>query len=292
MLIAFALAIALWLLSSYAVAYRLTRRLHAIHPEPAPSITWGRIESFRLTTSDGEEIGAWYVDGKPNEPVVLLLHGHGGCRRNCLGRGELAASWGCAAMMISLRAHGDSTGDYDDIGYSARHDVVSAVEWIQKKHPDRPVVIWGESMGAAAAVFAAEELGNRVQGYILECPYQDLRTAVRNRTEFFLPPGLDRLAYAGLLTVSPLVMPDSDKISPVEAIGEVPASTPVLILAGSCDRRARPEEARALYDRIQDHAQLVIIVGADHMQLMRTDSVAYDKTAQEFLRKCQCSIDE
>src|SRR5205807_909296 len=121
---------------------------------------------------------------------------------------------------------------------------------------------------------------------------QDLRTAVRNRTEFFLPPGLDRLAYAGLLAVSPLVMPDNDKISPVDAIGEVPASTPVLILAGSCDRRARPEEARALYDRIQDHAQLVIIEGADHMQLIPTDQVVYHKTLQEFLRRHRHNVDE
>ena len=280
------LSIALWLLISYAVAYRFTRRLHAIHPEPVPAITWGKIESFRLSTPDGENLGAWYVDGKATEPVVLLLHGHGGNRGNCLRRGELAASWGCSVLMISLRAHGDSTGEFDDIGYSARHDVVSAVDWIQQKHSDRPVVIWGQSMGAAAAVFAAKELGERVHGYILECPYRDLRTAVRNRAEFFLPPGLNHLAYAGLLTVSPLVIPNQDKISPLEAIGNVPPSTPVLILAGSLDRRARPDEARALYDRIHNHAQLVVIEGADHMQLMRTDPVGYRKTVQEFLAKC------
>jgi pimeloyl-ACP methyl ester carboxylesterase len=199
----------------------------------------------------------------------------------------MAASWGCSIMMISLRAHGDSTGDFDDIGYSARRDVVSAVDWIQKKHSDRPVVIWGQSMGAASAVFAAQELDNRVRGYILECPYQDLRTAVRNRAEYFLPWGIDRLAYAGLLTVSPLVLPDSDKISALEAISNVPTSIPVLILAGSLDRRARPEEARALYERIQDHSQLVIIDGADHMQLMRTDPVGYCKAVQEFMMRCR-----
>jgi pimeloyl-ACP methyl ester carboxylesterase len=306
-LIGLSLAAAFWLLTSYAVAYRFTRRLHAIHPEPVPSITWGTIESFRLSTSDGENLGGWYIEGRPREPlngethnvdartagyapVVLMLHGHGGNRGNCLRRGELVTSWGCSAMMISLRAHGDSTGDFDDIGYSARHDVVSAVDWIEKNHPNRPVVIWGQSMGAAAAVFAANELGERVHGYILECPYQDLRTAVRNRTEFFLPSGLDRLAFAGLLTVSPLVIPDYEKISPLEAIGDVPPSTPVLILAGSLDRRARPEEARALYDRVQCHAQLVIVEGADHMQLMRADSAGSRKTVEEFLTKCRHNL--
>jgi alpha-beta hydrolase superfamily lysophospholipase len=137
------LAVAFWLLISYAVAYRCTRRLHAIRPEPVPPINWGTIESFRLSTSDGEDLGAWYVEGKQTGPVVLLLHGHGGNRGNCLRRAEMAASWGCSIMMISLRAHGDSTGDFDDMGYSARRDVVSAVDWIQKKHSDRPVVIWG-----------------------------------------------------------------------------------------------------------------------------------------------------
>jgi pimeloyl-ACP methyl ester carboxylesterase len=168
--------------------------------------------------------------------------------------------------------------------------VVSAVDWIEKKHPNRPVVIWGQSMGAAAAVFAAKELGERAYGYILECPYRDLRTAVRNRTEYILPTGLDRLAYTGLLTVSPLIIPESDKISVIEAIGKIPPCMPVLILAGSCDRRARPEEARALHGRIQNHSQLVIIDGADHMQLMRTDPVGYGKTVQEFMMKCRVNV--
>jgi alpha-beta hydrolase superfamily lysophospholipase len=187
-------------------------------------------------------------------------------------------------MMITFRAHGDSSGDFDDIGYSARHDVVAAVDWIERNHPNRPLVIWGHSMGAAAAVFAAPELGERVRGYILECPYQDLHTAVRNRTEYFLPIGFDRLAYLGLLTVSPLVIPDSDKISTVKAISDVPNETPVLILAGGSDRRARPEEARALYDRVQRHGQLVIFEGADHLQLMQNEPEGYRRTILDFLR--------
>lgn len=98
---------------------------------------------------------------------------------------------------------------------------------------------------------------------------------------------MDRLAYAGLLTVSPLVIPDSDKISPLDAIGEVPPSTPILILAGSCDRRARPEEAQALYDCVQSHARLIIFGGADHLQLMRTDPMRYRGAVLEFFRMAQ-----
>ncbi len=82
-----------------------------------------------------------------------------------------------------MRAHGDSSGEFNDIGYSARLDVVAAVEFLERRRPARPILIHGTSLGAAAATFAAEELGHRVHGYVLECPYRDLRTAVWNRAE-------------------------------------------------------------------------------------------------------------
>jgi alpha-beta hydrolase superfamily lysophospholipase len=79
--------------------------------------------------------------------------------------------------MISLRAHGDSTGDFNDMGYSARHDVVAAVEFLERRRPGNPIVIHGLSMGAGAAVFASGELGHRIKGYVLESPYRDLKIA-------------------------------------------------------------------------------------------------------------------
>jgi alpha-beta hydrolase superfamily lysophospholipase len=192
-----------WLLVSSAVAYRLTHRLHARGDEPAPSPAWGRLESHRIATRDGQELGAWFVAGHDDAPGVVVLHGHKGRRWNSLSRAELLAAHGCAVLMISLRAHGDSTGDYDDIGFGARNDVVAAVEFLEARRPGRPVIVEGSSMGAAAAVFAAAELGRRVRGYILESPYQDLEVAVWNRVELALPPLLRQVAYAGLKAVAP-----------------------------------------------------------------------------------------
>jgi len=121
-----------WLTVSSAIAFRLTRRLRAWFPEPAPHVAWGSIEDHRLRTRDGQDIGAWFVEGtdKDNAPQILLLHGNKGSRANSLKRAEFLASAGYPVLMISLRAHGDSTGDFNDVGYSARHDVVVAVEFL------------------------------------------------------------------------------------------------------------------------------------------------------------------
>ena len=159
-----------WLLVSTIVAYKLTSRARAQFDEAIPQPAWGRVEGHRIKTSDGEEIGAWFVDSHRDTPSVLLLHGNNGSRRNSLSRAEMLVTQGYAVLMISLRAHGDSTGKYHDIGFGARQDVWAAVEFLEAHRTGRPIIIIGTSMGSAAAVFAAGALGHQVAGYILKAP--------------------------------------------------------------------------------------------------------------------------
>ncbi|QEH35802.1 Alpha/beta hydrolase family protein [Aquisphaera giovannonii] len=276
--------VALWLLISLAVAHRLTRRARPPYPEPVPSVEWGRPEPHRLRTLDGEEIGTWFVPGARDFCSVLLVHGIGADRSATLGRAKLLAEQGCSVLMISLRAHGDSTGSFNDMGYGARHDVVAGVEFLERATPGSPIVVHGLSMGAAAAAFASRTLGDRVGGYILESPYRDLETAVRNRTEEALPPVLDRIAYAGLRIVAPLVLPDLDETSTVRAAGHIPADAPVLILSGAEDPVARPEEARAILDRVRSHGRLVLFPHAGHLNFPEADPGRYRRAIGDFLR--------
>ena len=276
---------AAWLLVSATIAYLLTHRLGSRFAEPVPSIDWGRLESHRIATRDGEEIGAWFVDGRSDAPSVLVLHGHKGQRRNSLIRAKVLASQGYAVLMITLRAHGDSTGRFDDVGFSARQDVIAAVAFLEARRPGRPVIVDGNSMGAAAAVFAAGELAHRVKGYILESPYQDLKTAVWNRVEAALPPVLSHVAYTGLRLVAPVFLPHLDEISPFQAIAGIPDDVPVLILAGDADRRRAPRRPCALHGRVASHGKLVIVPGADHGDLLHSARDFYTRTVLEFCRE-------
>ncbi len=230
-------------------------------------------------------MGAWFVPGQPHLPAVLLLHGNGGQRQDCSEQAELLRSLGSPVLLVSLRDHDDSTGEVNDFGYSARHDVVTAVEWLEEHQPGRAIVVWGQSAGSATALFAAEELGPRAAGYILECPYRDLWTAVSNRTRLYLPPLLDSAAYSGLVVVSPLVLADVEKISPLEAASKAPTHLPVLILAGGQDTRARPDEAQAIQQRLGPKARLVVFEEADHLRLLAVDPERYRGCVKELLRE-------
>jgi uncharacterized protein len=292
LLLLLALAVVgLWLAGSYAAAYRLTRRPHPRCAEPVPDFPHAAVQSFRLATDDGEDLGAWFVPGRPDRPLVLILPGNGCDRASCLNQAGWLAEDGCSVLLLSLRAHGDSTGEVNDFGFSARHDVNAAVAWAETNHPGRPIVVWGRSLGSAAALFAAKELGRRVRGYVLECPYRDLRTAVRNRTRLHLPPLVDGVTYFGLMTTAPLVLPDVDRVSPLEAAGDVPEGIPVLILAGGKDRRARPDEAAAIRERIGPGAELVVIEDGDHLALEAADARRIRDAVRGLISRCSNTTD-
>jgi uncharacterized protein len=283
--VAVAILLIVWLAICSVVTYQLTHRSRARFNEPVPNVTWGRIEEQRLLTRDGQDIGAWFVDGTENGPSVLLLHGNKGSRRNSLKQAEFLARAGNSVLMISFRAHGDSSGALNDMGFSACRDVVAAVEFLERRRPGRPVVVMGISMGSAAAIFASSELGHRVSGYILESPYQDLKTAVRNRTEVYLPPLLAQISYLGMRLVGPLFLPQLDQISPLRAIDGIPAQVPVLILAGDADGLARPAEAQALYRRVESHGRLLRFPSANHHTLSSTDPGLYRRTILDFCQE-------
>jgi fermentation-respiration switch protein FrsA (DUF1100 family) len=214
---------------------------------------------------------------------VLELHGNGGSRRSRLGAASNVRERGCAVLLVTLRAHGDSSGERVDFGWSSREDVLAAVAWLERRRPGREILIHGASLGAAAAVFAARDLGERVSGYALECLYRDLDSAARRRCELHLPPVLDALAWHGLRTAAALRWPEYSSVAPIEAIASIPESVPVLLLAGGEDLHAPLADSQALHDRIATHARLTTIAGAPHDRLQASNPAAYRTAVLEWL---------
>ena len=279
-----AILVVLWLGLSYVVACRLTHRAAPPFPEPIPPGAWSDLQALRLRTSDGLDIGAWCLDGGAQAPVALLLHAHGSSRTGMLGLMRLWAGMGCNVMSVSLRGHGDSGGELDDFGYSARFDVAAALAEIRRRHPQSPIIIHGISLGSAAAVFAAKDAGLEVRGYILDCPFRDLYTAVRHRTSIYLPPVCDWAAYEGLCVVAPLVLPQPGAISPVDHIQDIAPDTPILLLAGSRDRHAPPKDVEELFHLVEGHARYELR-NARHTLLCVDDAAGYEGHLREFLQQ-------
>ena len=280
------LLVGIWLGLSAWVAWNLTQRARRPFAEPAPLVDWAEFEDVRLSTADGEQIGGWLARGTTQRGCVLLLHGNGGSRKSMLPEMRLLVEEGFSILAVSLRAHGDSTGEVNDFGYSARADVLAAVTKLRAEFPHRPVFILGRSLGAAAALFAAEEIGEDISGLFLESPYRDLSSATWNRLSHYLPPVADRVAYAGLRLWSPLFLPvDPDRIAPCRAAADVPQSVPVVIVAGSDDERATLDDARSVFEPLASHGKLVVFQGAKHNGCRTCDPELYLRTLLDLVAR-------
>lgn len=274
-----------WLGSSYLVARYFVSRYGPPYVEKMPVLEGMTFKEHRLTTRDQQTIGSWYVEGPAGSPIVLLVHGHHGDRSASLSRTQLFHELGCGCMLITMRAHGDSTGDLDDFGYGGRFDVMAAIEFLKKQAPGRPILLVGASAGAAAVCFAAGEQGVEVNGVVMEQPYLDLQTAIKRRTDLFLPSALSYVAYTGLLMMGKVVLPHYDEISPFHAVIRIPIKVPIWILAGGKDTRAYPEEAKAIYERVSHHAVLTVFSEAGHVSLLESDPQKYRSQAKEWVER-------
>ncbi|MFT3878617.1 MAG: alpha/beta hydrolase [Gemmatales bacterium] len=274
-----------WLGSSYLVARHFVSRRSPIYVENLPTIEGMTITEHRLTTRDQQSIGSWFVEGPAGSPIVVLVHGHMGNRSVCLSRASLFHELGCGCMLITMRAHGDSTGDLNDFGYGGRLDVVAAVEFLKKQAPGRPILLVGMSAGATAVCFGAKELGESIAGVVMEQPFQDMPTVVKRRTDLFLPSALSYVAYAGLMTMGKVMLPHYDEIAPVKGVTEIPKNVPIWILAGGKDNRAYPEEAEAIQKSASSHAELTMFPEAPHESLLEHDPQKYRSLAKQWVER-------
>jgi uncharacterized protein len=273
-----------WAASTFAVTWSLTHRRDRQHPETPFPIEGAERTDLTLTTSDGETLGAWLFPGRDNRPIAIVMHGNNGSRTRSRTTIELLAKKGCTVLAVSLRAHGDSTGSVNDIGWSARKDLIAAVNFIENRFPGREIIVCGRSMSSAAAIFAARELGNRLAGYWLEQPYNSLETAAWRRLQQQLPPVFDAAAFAGMRMWSSALLPVSlGEIAPARCVCDIPEGCPLVILSGDADHNLPLDDVREVFDPVKDRARLVVFPGAGHIAMPESDPALYERELDAFL---------
>jgi len=191
---------------------------------------------------------------------------------------------GYNGLLFDLRHQGQSAGEITTLGYQERLDVVGAErEALGDERAARPLVVWGVSMGAAAALMAAAD-SPEIDAVISDSSFLSFSDVIAHHAKLFLHlpkfPIADEIIYwsawKGHFRPS-----DFDLEKAVERIGP----RPILFVAVAGDRRMPPSIARALYARAASpQKELVILPGNRHGEGFKLANQQYEQTVTDFLK--------
>lgn len=237
------------------------------------------LTDLRIPRADGGSIAAWFAAGDARQGGILLVHGLRSDRRQMLDRARFLFAAGYSVLLIDLQAHGESPGQQMTFGYLESHDVNAAVAYLNARLDGRPIGVIGASLGGAAALLGESPVD--ADAVVLEGVYSSIEQAVGNRISIRLGEIGRWLAPLLVWQIEPRLGVRPDELAPIAAIRRLDA--PVLIIAGTEDRRTRLDESKALYLRAPSPKRLWLIYGARHEDFYRHSPADYERQVLDFL---------
>ncbi|MDR2634647.1 MAG: alpha/beta hydrolase [Clostridiales bacterium] len=242
----------------------------------------------------GARAGGEYGDGKGNsssgvKPRKLILCAHGFSSH---GPREFAAiipfflSQGADVLMIAERAHFESGGKYCGMGILERYDIKAWAEYAAAGFENTDILIYGVSMGAAAAAMACS-LGypKSVRGLVFDAgytvPYVVYDRAIRDMLYPLALPGLllPIMSFLNKRFFGKWGLKDADSSDGIKD-----ADFPCLFICGDRDEYIRPEVFDKIYDACPAKKERFIVENAEHVSAYYLDPPAYEKKIYDFFR--------
>jgi pimeloyl-ACP methyl ester carboxylesterase len=210
----------------------------------APADLAGGCRRLAIPGSNGVTLVAWHVSRGPDRPLVILFHGYGADKTDLLPEARAFLDLGASVLLVDFRGSGESSEAYTTIGLREAEDVAAVTHYARVHLAHSALVLFGQSMGAAAVLRAVAVHGTRADGVIVEAVFDTMRQTVRNRFHAMRVPAFPS---AELLVFWGGVQAGFNGFAhnPVDYAKHL--RCPVLFLHGAADPRATVVEGRRVF---------------------------------------------
>ena len=229
-------------------------------------------------------LGGWFIPAEGQvRGTIIYCHGLNRARVEMLPEAVWGHQLGYDGLLFDFRHAGQSGGEATTLGYQERLDVLAAARFaLDERKCPRPVIVWGVSMGATAALLAAADSPD-IDAVISDSSFLSLRNTIAHHLRLFLHlPGFplaDEVAY-GIGWRGRFWPSQFDLGEAAARIG----SRPILFVAVEGDRRMPPSIARELYARaVSPQKKLVVLPGKRHGEGFNQATEEYEQAVREFL---------
>lgn len=208
-------------------------------------------------------------DGKTPQGTVLVLHGIWNSSLWMLSTARMLADAGFRSVLVDLRGHGHSTGDWLTYGIQESQDISQVIDELERRRlVQGPLGVYGISYGATTSIHLAG-IDNRVQAVVAVAPFSCMRDVVPDYSRTVLP-GVERLLSNDDLQNAVDASGENanfnpDQSSALKAIQRTDAR--ILIVHGTDDWLVPPYHAMRLHEAAPERSELVFVPKTGHIKI-------------------------
>ena len=262
---------------AFAIAYE-------IPTEPSEFGLEGEEATFNLP--GGYSTPGWIITGQnPDGPTVVVLHGHRDFTYGAMRFLTTLAPFASHIVFFDWPGHGACTAPWMTCGKREPGDVAAVIEGLPDPIRNKPIVLFGYSLGGQIAIKAAGLDPERYAGVIVDGAYRRWDTPIRKRLAIHRVPAFPFIQIVGVFLWLTNLIRQFDRAEYAKQI-----KSPVLVLHGSDDRICPIEEGRELAEAAPNSTFIEIKDGR-HNQLHTYEPEVYSQALADYFRKLPPSPD-
>lgn len=224
-----------------------------------PADYGAQFKDVEFETSDGVKISGWLLPSRGKRATIVYSHGLFRSRRELLERAADLWKLGYGALLYDARSHGESGKARVSMGYWERLDSEAAVKFLrQDARVEDRIVLFGISMGAAAALLAAAETPE-VAAVISDSSFLTFDNTIDHHVRLFFKLPTFPIANEFKFFFERKAGFDSAQLDALSAVQRIGAR-PILFIAAAHDRRMPPEIAQTLYNACASQKRDLLVV--------------------------------
>jgi alpha-beta hydrolase superfamily lysophospholipase len=248
--------------------------------EEKPSDRNMEYSNISLVTEDKIRLDCWHIPAEKSRGMIVMFHGYASCKAYLLAETELFNKAGWEVLLVDFRGSGDSDGSTTTLGTSEAEEIATALNWAKQKAGQKPVILFGTSMGAVAIMNAIHRKTANPDAVILECPFDRMLNTVKNRFDVM---GVPSFPSAHLLVFWGGVQHGFNgfKHNAVDYAESI--TCPVLLLHGSDDPRVTKSEIKNIKQNIKTNCTFHIFEETSHESYCQAMPEEYRTVTSQWL---------